>query len=77
MTSAIKAVVASALKLPEKDRVLAAREILLSLEEDDPTAIDAAWKAEIVRRLREMRRGKTKWKSGDEVLKALKQKYQQ
>ena len=76
MSTKSKAVVASALKLPERERVLVAREILNSLDETGANTIDAAWKQEIRRRLKEMRTGTVKWKSGNDVLKALKRKYQ-
>ncbi len=43
--------------------------------EDDPAEVEAAWSAEVARRMENMRSGKTVGIPGDEVLARLREKY--
>lgn len=64
-------VLEQAMRLPRKSRLRIANELVDSLTVEE---VDAVWKKEIRRRLRNLE--STKWVRGDEVLKALKKKYQ-
>ena len=65
-----------ALSLPEEERLLIATELQNSLE---PVAtseeIDAAWRDELVRRVRSIEDGTAVLHDGAEVLRELKSKY--
>jgi len=77
MTPAFEAVLDQALKLPEEERGALATRLLRSLEPDDgdePSAQEweAAWSAELDRRVREVREGRVELVDGDEVLAELR-----
>jgi len=71
--AALESVLEQALRLSEEDRSELVERLLRSLEPDDgeelmPEAWEAAWSAEIQRRLREVREGAVELVDGDEVL---------
>ena len=51
-----KSIIDSALKLPREERARVAREIIASLDGPADQDVDAAWLAEVERRLDEVRR---------------------
>ena len=77
MNPAFEALIDQALKLPEEERGALATRLLRSLEPDDgdePSAQEweAAWSAELDRRVREIREGSVELVDGDEVLAELR-----
>jgi putative addiction module component (TIGR02574 family) len=66
---------ADAMKLPVKAKVQLVRRLLDGIEAENLESVQSAWKAEILRRVRALERGEVGLHSGDEVLRALKQKY--
>ncbi len=66
-------------RLPIQDRAMLAYWIIVNLEEiDEPQeAVDAAWRAEIRNRVKEIRDGKVKMIAADEMWKDLLQDYAQ
>lgn len=52
-----KSIIDSALKLPREERARVAREIIASLDGPADQDVDAAWLAEVERRLDEVERG--------------------
>ena len=52
-----KAIIDSALELPREERARVAREIIASLDDPADRDVDAAWLAEVERRLDEVDRG--------------------
>ena len=67
--STTKDVRALALELPLPERAELARDLLASLDEpfDDPAKVEAAWLAEVERRLKEVDDGKATLVEWDEV----------
>lgn len=55
-----KSVIASALQLPREERARVAREIIASLDDPADQDVEAAWLAEVERRLDEVERGTAK-----------------
>jgi len=67
MDARFEEIVASALKLPERERVRLAQDLIASLDKDvDPDA-EALWLAEAERRLEELRSGKVRGVPADEA----------
>ncbi|MBF0371110.1 MAG: addiction module protein [Magnetococcales bacterium] len=68
MPSAASKVIEQALALPERERSLMARDLILSLEEgeDDPQT-EAAWQTEIAQRLEDIRGGRVTCLAWDTV----------
>ena len=62
-----------ALALPDEDRIALSERLLLSIR--DRAGIDAAWDAEIARRISEIDSGKVKGIAHDEVMGRLRAKY--
>lgn len=59
-----------ALSLPRESRLEIARRLLLSIEDEKPDAnAEKAWKAEILRRRREIREGKAKLIPAEEAMR--------
>ena len=58
MDARFEEIVASAMELPEQERVRLARELIASLEEEVDPDVEALWLAEAERRLEELRSGK-------------------
>ena len=63
--------------LPESDRLGVVRHLLDGLEEssDEPEAVRAAWKAELRRRVDELRSGKVKGIPIEEMFERSREKY--
>jgi putative addiction module component (TIGR02574 family) len=64
-----------ALRLPPKDRARLAGELIHSLDEvpeADRLAVDTAWRAEVERRVRDMREGRVEMLDGDKVMQELR-----
>jgi len=67
MDARFEEIVASALKLPARERVRLAQDLIASLDKDvDPDA-EALWLAEAERRLEELRSGKVRGVPADEA----------
>jgi putative addiction module component (TIGR02574 family) len=64
---------AEALRLPRRDRARLAEALLSSLDED--ADIEAAWAAEIERRMEDVRQGRVQLIDADEVLAELRQRF--
>ena len=66
-------------RLPIQDRAMLAYWIIVNLEEiDEPQeAVDAAWRAEIRNRIKEIRTGKARMIPADEMWKDLLKNYAQ
>jgi len=60
MTAKVKRVLDDALKLSEKDRAAVAAKLLDSLDSDAEDEIEAAWAAEIQKRVDDLDQGKVK-----------------
>ncbi len=77
MTRETKELLERALKLPPKDRVKLARELLESVPEsaasDGREELSAEWKAEIERRLADEPSAEDPWHTGEEVLARLRE----
>lgn len=60
-------IMATAMKLPERERVRLAQELIASLDEEIEPGVEALWLAEAERRLEELRSGKTKGVPAEEA----------
>jgi len=60
MDAGFEEIMATAMKLPERERVRLAQELIASLDEEIEPDVEALWLAEAERRLEELRSGKTK-----------------
>ncbi len=69
MTNAARDLLERVLALPVEERAEVAASVLRSLDEgnEDPEAVERAWRDEIGRRVREIREGKVKPIPSDEV----------
>ncbi len=72
MTSDLKEIESSALKLDEKHRTELAKRLINSLDEQVDEKIEQAWIDEINRRKEEIKSGKVTPISGEEVHKAAR-----
>jgi putative addiction module component (TIGR02574 family) len=78
MKATLGNVTADALSLPPDDRARLTRALIQSLEqepEDDPTLVEAAWQAEISRRVEEIKSGKVQGVPADAVFAKLRAKH--
>jgi len=76
MTEAIQQLMPQLERLSAGERAEVAYLLLhLGEPEDEPAEVEAAWKAEIARRMEDMRSGKTVGIPGDVVLARLREKY--
>jgi putative addiction module component (TIGR02574 family) len=78
VTPAFEALLDQALQLGDEERGELAARLLRSLEPDDDDGLtssewDAAWAAEIDRRVREIREGRVQLVDGDEVMAELRE----
>ena len=64
-----------ALTLPEKERTRLAHALLQSLEPSTETGVEAAWDAEISRRVESVRQGTAQGRSADEVFQDIRARY--
>lgn len=72
MTSNSKSVLDAALSLPPDDRAELAEQLMLSLDEKYQAELEAAWNAEIQRRLDDIDQGKVQLIPGDEAMRMLR-----
>jgi putative addiction module component (TIGR02574 family) len=76
MTSRARKILEEALSLPEKDRVYLVEALQESIEPvESQEEVDAAWRKEIVRRVKSIENGTAVLLDGDEVMHELKSKY--
>ena len=69
-----KSIIASALQLPREERARVAREIIASLDEPADQNVEAAWLAEVERRLDEVERGSAKLVPWDVVRQRVEER---
>jgi len=62
----------AALQLPADSRISLAEKLVESLAADEPDEIERLWSAEAVRRRDEVRSGRVKANSGEEVLEEVR-----
>jgi putative addiction module component (TIGR02574 family) len=67
MDARFEEIVASAMKLPERERVRLAQELIASLDAEIEPDVEALWLAEAERRLEELRSGKTRGVPAEEA----------
>jgi putative addiction module component (TIGR02574 family) len=76
MTSQARKILQEALKLPKKDRLYLVEALQDSVEPvESQKEVDAAWRKEIVRRVKSIKDGTAVLLDGDEVVRELKSKY--
>jgi len=61
--------------LPAQERAELAQYLIHSLDEDEGEDADAAWQAELERRVADIKSGKAIGKPGDQVFAELREKY--
>jgi putative addiction module component (TIGR02574 family) len=71
MTSTTKELLQAALVLPEDERAELACELLASLDDQDEKA-EEAWRAEVVRRAREVSEGRVELVDGEESFRNIR-----
>jgi putative addiction module component (TIGR02574 family) len=74
MNSHAEQILQSALSLNPDDRVEIAESLILSLDEERAADIEAAWAAEIKRRLESIDRGEVKLIPADEVMRSMRER---
>jgi putative addiction module component (TIGR02574 family) len=74
MTLAQKRLLDDVRKLPVAAKVRFVKSLLDDIQAETLDDVDAAWKAEIKRRVEALERGEVALHDGDEVLRALKKK---
>lgn len=67
MDARFEEIVANAMKLPQRDRVRLAQQLISSLDEEIETDVEELWLAEAERRLDELRSGKTQGVPAEEA----------
>ena len=67
MDARFEEIMASALKLPERERVRLAQDLIASLDKDVDPDVEALWLAEAERRIEELRSGKVRGVPADEA----------
>lgn len=65
-----------ALTLPENERARLVQTLLQSLEPSNDEGVDAAWDAEVARRVESVRQGTAQGRPAEEVLRDIRAKYQ-
>jgi putative addiction module component (TIGR02574 family) len=75
MTEQAERVKQEVLELPESDRAELARLLIESLEETEDVDAEAAWDAELERRLKRIDDGKARLRPAHEVLAEIANKY--
>ena len=76
MTEAAEEIKLKALRLSDKDRAELAHLLLVSLEEDVEEGVEAAWDAELDRRVSEIDSGQANGRDAFEVLAEMRNKYE-
>jgi putative addiction module component (TIGR02574 family) len=78
MAFTVEQIRGEALRLSVEDRARLARELIESLDElgdVDQAAVDAAWAAEVERRLKELDTGKVAALNGEQVMGGLRERF--
>lgn len=65
-----------ALTLPEEDRAQSVHTLLQSLEPSTDEGVDAAWDAEVARRVESVRQGTAKGRPAEQVLRDIRARHQ-
>lgn len=71
----LQEVVSKAHNLPPDERAELAHDLIVSLDEGIDNEFEAAWDAEIERRVREIKSGKAKGRPAEEILAEIRAKY--
>lgn len=76
MTENAERVKQEVLQLPEADRAELARFLIESLDDvEDPDVVEAAWDAELLRRVERIEQGKSRLRPAHQVLSEIRDKY--
>ena len=75
MTEALQQLMPQIKRLSFEERAELADLVLASLPAEEMLAIEKTWEAEVDRRMKEIRSGRTKGRPVEEVLKDLRKKY--
>jgi putative addiction module component (TIGR02574 family) len=76
VTEAAEEIKVKALRLSDKDRAELAHLLLVSLDEDVEEGVEAAWDAELDKRVREIDSGQATGRDAFEVLAEMRKKYE-
>jgi len=76
VTEAAEEIKVKALELPDKDRAELAHLLLVSLDEEVEEGVEAAWDAELDKRVRDIDSGQAEGRDAFEVLAEMRQKYE-
>jgi putative addiction module component (TIGR02574 family) len=76
VTEAAEEIKLKALELSDKDRAELAHLLLVSLDEDVEEGVEAAWDAELDKRVREIDSGQATGRDAFEVLAEMRNKYE-
>lgn len=76
MTEAAEEIKVEALKLSDRDRAELADLLLVSLDEEVEEGVEAAWDAELDKRLKDIDSGQATGRDAFEVLAEMRQKYE-
>lgn len=75
MTENAERVKQEVLLLPEADRAELARFLIDSLDDSEDSDVEAAWDAELRRRVEQIEQGKTRLRPAQEVLAEIRDKF--
>ena len=75
MSLLLQEVVNKALDLSSKERAELAHELIVSLDDVADKEVETAWDAEIERRVKEIKSGKAKGRSAEDILAEIRAKY--
>lgn len=75
MTAIAAKIEAEALQLSEKERAELAYRLILSLDEESDSDAEAAWDAELERRMKSIESGESAGRPVEDVLAEIKAKY--
>lgn len=75
MSSLLQEVVSKAHNLPPNERAELAHDLIVSLDETIDAGYEAAWDAEIERRVIEIKSGKAKGRPAEEILAEIRARY--
>lgn len=75
MTEHAEKVKQEVLQLPEADRAELARFLIESLDDPEDADVEAAWDAELQRRVERIEQGKSRLRPAHEVLAEIRDKY--
>ena len=75
MSLLLQEVVNKALDLSSKERAELAHELIVSLDDVADKEVETTWDAEIERRVKEIKSGKAKGRSAEDILAEIRAKY--